>query len=142
MRTIKLAIAWSFGVALALPVAIAVAQSSMPDERILGDVTYVSGGAAAAEANALRDAASRYPLAIEMRSRDALPGDYVADAQVGIRDAQGNTVFNTVVDGPILLAKLPPGVYTVVARWKGTLIQQTVDLTRPATQQVRLEFAR
>jgi hypothetical protein len=142
MRIFKVAIACIFGVAAALPVSIAAAQSSMPDERVLGEVTYVSGGAAPAEADALRGAASKYSLAIEMSPRDALPGEFIADAQVGIRDAQGNVVFNTVVDGPILLARLPPGVYTVVARWKGTLMQQTVDLTRPATQQVRLEFAR
>lgn len=138
MRVFKVAIACIFGVAAALPVA----NAAVPDERILGDVTYVSGGAAPAEADALRGAAAKYSLAIEMSPRDALPGEYIADAQVAIRDAQGNVVFNTVVDGPILLARLPPGVYTVVARWKGTLMQQTVDLTRPATQQVLLEFAR
>ena len=142
MRPIKLAIPLFGGVLAAMAISVGAAQGALPAERILGDVTFVSGGASAEEADAMRDAAQKYSLAIEMSPRDALPGEYIGDAQVGIRDAQGNIVFNTVVDGPILLARLPPGIYTVVARWKGTLMHQTVDLTRPATQQVRLEFAR
>jgi hypothetical protein len=142
MKRFKQVVPWIFGAALALPVSIVAAQGSLPDERILGDVSFVSGGASADQAAALRHAESQYSLALEMWPKDAAAGEYVADAQVEIRDGQGNTVFNTVADGPILLARVPPGTYTVIARWKGTLKQQAVDLTRPRTEQVLLEFPR
>jgi hypothetical protein len=140
MKALKPGLVLLIGAAMSLPVSPAVAQAFVPDEKILGDVTFVTGGARPEEAAALRRAAAEYPLAVGMWAKNAAPGEYVANAQVEIRDAQDNVVFNTVVDGPILLARLTPGVYTVVARWKGTMKEQSVDLTRSGTEQVLLEF--
>ena len=127
--------------AVALPIT-AAAQRALPDEHTQGDVTYLSGGAEPEQADALRHAAAQYPLALELRLRDGAPAEYISDARIEIRDAAGNTVFDNVLDGPLLLARLPTGTYTVLAHWRGTLKQQTLDLSRPRTEYVLLEFAR
>jgi hypothetical protein len=139
MKEIRIAVAALLAAALPFTAA---AQGGLPDERTQGDVTYVSGGAQPEQADALRHAAAQYPLAIELRLRDGAPAEYIAEARIEIRDAAGNTVFDNVLDGPLLLARLPAGTYTVSARWRGMLKQQTVDLTRPRTEYLLLEFAR
>ena len=42
-------------------------------------------------------------------------GNYLADVRVAVRNAAGQIVVEHVADGPFLLARLPPGSYTVAA---------------------------
>lgn len=118
------------------------AQQVMPQEQTQGKVTYVSGGISIDEHDAMKQAAAQYPLAIEMASPGAWQGHdpYQANARVEIRDQQGSTVLNTRADGPFLLAKLPPGKYTVRAEINGSTKQRAVDLTSGKHQHLLLEF--
>ncbi len=45
-------------------------------------------------------------------------GNYVADVDVSIKDAQGRTVVERFVGGPMLMAQLPFGPYTVAATYR------------------------
>ena len=42
-------------------------------------------------------------------------GEYLALVSVKITDSKGNVALETMTDGPVLLAKLEPGKYTVSA---------------------------
>jgi hypothetical protein len=46
-------------------------------------------------------------------------GNYLADVRVAVSNAAGQVVVETVAQGPFLLARLPPGSYTVTATYAG-----------------------
>jgi hypothetical protein len=113
-------------VVISLTAAAHADEGSLPPERSQGSVTYVSGGIGKDESDAMKQAASRYSLAIEMASPASPRAQYVADVKIDIRDQRGATVLSTISDGPILLAKLPPGRYTVNAARNGTSQQRNI----------------
>ena len=59
----------------------------------------------------MRNEADHYNVWLIFAERES--GHYVADLKVRIVDARGDAVVDTVVDGPWLLAQLPPGRYRV-----------------------------
>jgi hypothetical protein len=129
--------------ALSTPVAQAQA---LPQARSQGSIEYVTGGVGKEEADALKQASSDYSLTLELASSGPTPegrtkGAYVADAAVVIRDVQGREVLNTHTDGPLLLARLPPGRYTISADWNGVHKQTAVDLGA-ARRHIVFDFAR
>ena len=65
--------------------------------------------------------------------------DYLGSASVLIKDRNGTEILEAVSDGPLFLAKLPEGVYTVKATAMGKTLEQTVHV--PSRGQVRLYFA-
>jgi hypothetical protein len=75
-------------------------------------IPYVSGGIGMDEREAMSAIASEYNLKIVFALKE---GNYLADASVLIKDAQGKTVLDTVSDGPWFYAKLPAGQYAVTA---------------------------
>jgi hypothetical protein len=111
-------------------------EGTLPPERSQGSVTYVSGGIGKDESDAMKQAASRYSLAIEMAS----PAGPLADVKIDIRDQRGATVLNTISDGPILLANLPPGRYTVNATKNGASQQRDIVVGSGARQRVMFSF--
>jgi hypothetical protein len=113
-------------VVISLTAAAHADEGSLPPERSQGSVTYVSGGIGKDEADAMKQAASRYSLAIEMASPASPRAEYVADVKIDIRDQRGATVLSTTSDGPMLLAKLPPGRYTINASKNGTSQQRNI----------------
>jgi hypothetical protein len=54
-------------------------------------------------------------------------GQYIADVHVTIRDASGALVLDARMNGPWLMADLPPGRYRLVADFGG--VTQTRDFT-------------
>ena len=121
--------------------AYGVDLGTLPPESIQGDVKYITGGVGSDEAEAMRQAASRYPLAIELAARASPRAAYVANVTIDIRDTHGRTVLSTTTDGPFLLASLPPGRYTINAQLEGQSQQKTVAIGNGAHQHVMFEFA-
>ena len=91
----------------------------LPAEKIAGQVRYVTGGVGHEEAEAFRHAQRDYSLVLEFGHQTAPRAQFAADVSVLIRDARGNTVLDTVSDGPFLLARLPAGRYTIRATQNG-----------------------
>ena len=87
----------------------------------------------------MKQAASRYSLMIEMSSPAAPRAEYVADVKIDVRDQRGATVLSTTSDGPILLANLPPGRYTVSATKDGA--SQRRDIVVGSGARPRLMFS-
>jgi hypothetical protein len=123
---------------LSAPVASA-ADEARPQSN--GAVQYLSGGVGKEEADALKQQSADYALTLEFASSrsdegDTSAGAYVADVRVDIRDAQGRPMLNTTSTGPLLLVRLPPGDYTVVADWNGVRKQHSVDIPEGARRHV------
>lgn len=79
-------------------------------------ISFVSGGFGQEERDQLQAMAGQFNLKFVF-SLDA--GNYLADVDVRIRDEQGSTLVETTSSGPIFLANLPEGNYTIAAANEG-----------------------
>jgi hypothetical protein len=101
------------------------------------DVAYISGGAGADEREELAAREREYNLKIVVAEKS---GDYLADVQVGIESAGKGRMLDTVMEGPILLAKLPPGTYRVTAMAGRDRLTQTVNIPPQGLREVVLRW--
>jgi hypothetical protein len=99
------------------------------------DVSYLSGGVGADSREELLAKEKEYNLKIVAAETS---GDYLAGVQVVIQSARKEQVLDATMEGPILLAKLAPGRYTVTAVSDGQTLTRTV--TVPAQGLGRVDF--
>ena len=105
------------------------------EEHSQGPVTYVSGGVGTDERHAIDALAARYNLKVTMALRN---GDFVSEGKVHVEDAKGQSVLDATADGPIFLARLQPGTYTVTCEMNGKTHKQSAQIA--AARQTRLMF--
>jgi hypothetical protein len=103
----------------------AFADDSAIQPQSQGDVTFISGGVGIAEREALDATRANYNLSLLFSESN---GDYLSDVQVRITDLSGNTLLETVANGPKLFAKLPSGRYIVTAETNGQAFHKTVTV--------------
>ena len=89
---------------------------------------FVSGGVGEEERLAIEKLSLGYSLELLFATK-SLPNQYLADVKVQIKDRDGKVVLDTVSQGPFLLAKVPPGRYSISADSDGRVKQQTVQVT-------------
>lgn len=120
--------------------AFAKPEQTLPQEHHAGPVTYLSGGIGRDEANAIKRAAAKYPLEVELlkKSRDGR-AEYLADDRVVIRGDGGKTVLDTKA-GPYLLARLAPGHYMVSATDEGVMKMRKVNIAAHRHEHVVFEW--
>ena len=97
------------------------------------DVPYVSGGTGADEREGLLAKEKEYNLKIITAEKS---GDYLAGVKVVIESARKERVLDATMEGPILLAKLAPGTYTVRATSERQTLAQTVIIPAQGLRQV------
>ncbi len=109
--------------------------AALPAMQSQGDARYVCGGIGSNESTAMRAAMKQYPLSLLF----AQPGgDYLADVDVAIRQADGATVLAMRAAGPVCLVDLPAGKYRVEAASGGVRKSQAVSVGgAPATADFR-----
>jgi hypothetical protein len=113
--------------ALALGLAgAAFAQDGLPPVRTFGSVSYITGGVGLDESAAIK--AAEKDFALSLLFAQSKRGEYLSDVKVSIKDKAGKTVLEAVSDGPMLLARLPAGVYKVSAEHGGTVLVKTVQV--------------
>ena len=110
--------------------------TGMPQIQQQGGVSFVSGGVGQDESQALRSAASQWPLSLRFTARS---GEFLADVHVTIEDAHGTSVLDTTSRGPYMLVKVPPGRYSVHVSHAG--ISKTSAVTVRASGTARTTFA-
>jgi hypothetical protein len=100
------------------------AKDMRDDERLAkaspednGKVRYISGGIADSGMKAIDAEENNYNLKMLFVSKDK--GAYLANVGVTITDSKGGTLLQATTKGPVLLAKIPPGKYTVTAKASG-----------------------
>ena len=102
-----------------------------------GDVPYLSGGVGADAREELLAKEKEYNLKIVVAERS---GDYLAGVKVVIESARKEQVLDTTMEGPILLAKLAPGTYTIRATSNDQKLTRTVTIAAQGLQQVDLRW--
>jgi hypothetical protein len=103
------------------------------------NVSYVSGGVGAESREELLAKESEYNLKIVAA---ATSGDYLADVQIVIAGARSGPVLDATMEGPILLAKLSPGTYTVKATSDAQTQTKTVTIPTQGQRQVDFRWDR
>lgn len=111
-------------------------SDSQPEVQTYNGIPYVSGGFGLEERAELKaiGKTDNLELSLAMQNRD-----YISGAKVLIEDKNGTEVLEAISDGPLFLAKLPEGVYTIKATAMGKTLEQTVHV--PSQGQARLYFA-
>jgi hypothetical protein len=112
-----------------LLLATAVLPSVALEVQRAPDVYWVSGGVSADERDEMIMALPDHNLKVLTAAERS--GAFLAAAEVVVRDAGGRTVVEATLDGPWLLARLPPGRYELVATLDGK--SQTRTFTVPAS---------
>ena len=97
----------------------------LPQIQTQGDVSFTSGGVGLDESHALIREQAHWPLSLRFTGPTS---DYLADVHVRIADAKNAEVLKTDAMGPYMLVKLPPGHYTVYARYKDSEKKQGVTV--------------
>ena len=96
-------------------------------------VPYISGGTGADAREALLAREKEFNLKIIVADKS---GDYLAGVKIVIESATKAQVVDTTMEGPILLAKLPPGTYTIRATSNDQKLTRTVTIAAQGLQQV------
>jgi len=97
----------------------------LPQIQTQGDVSFTSGGVGLDESHALIREQAHWPLSLRFTGPTS---DYLSDVHVRIADAKNTEVLKTDAMGPYMLVKLPPGHYTVYARYKDSEKKQGVTV--------------
>ncbi len=104
----------------------ALAEQELIKPQTQGEVTFVNGGVGGDEQNAMQALGPDYNLHLLFSIRGT--GEYVSDVKVRIADSSGNTLLETVSDGPMLFAKLKPGRYAVTVDRDGQVVKKTATV--------------
>lgn len=97
------------------------------------DVPYISGGAGADAREELLAKEKEYNLKIIAAEKS---GDYLAGVKVVIESARKEQMLDATMEGPILLAKLAPGTYTIRATSDGQTLTRTVTIPAQGLRQM------
>lgn len=102
-------------------------------QHTLGGIDYISGGAGEEDRNAMAAQQSQFPFKVVL---SAGSGQYVVADRLSVRAPEGELL--TVRDaGPLVMANLPPGTYTVEATWQGKTERRPVRVAGPQTLNLR-----
>ena len=101
-----------------------LAAGDLPAAQTFAGVSYITGGIGDNESAAIKAAEKDFSLSLVFAQTKR--GEFVADVKVSIKDKAGKLVLEAVSDGPMLLARLPAGAYTVSADYGGKVLSRTV----------------
>lgn len=88
-----------------------------------GDVTYIAGGIGETEQEQLAAREKEFNLKLVF---SLVQGNYVADVNVVVSGPKGGKAVEHFVRGPIFMAKLPAGQYTVASTYEGKTVTRKV----------------
>lgn len=125
-------------IAVAEPMSADLLPSPPPEVRQDGPVSVLNGGVGEEEVRWFRAQSAQYPLQVVISGRG---GEYgVADA---LSVKRGDTEIASVPDaGPWVLIDLPPGRYTVEARFDGQVERRSVQVPERGVQRVNWNTAK
>ena len=102
--------------------------AQLPKVQTQGNITYISGGIGEDEAAAMKAKSKSWPLSIEFSEHLVNKDLWVAQVYLRILDSKGKTLFDTTVDGPIFLGKLPPGNYELLATYQEVTKRRVIEI--------------
>lgn len=123
--------------ALAMMLSAAGASIALADDltpKTAGQISYVCGGVAQDEQQALNSESRNYNLSLLFTQ--GARGEYLADVDVKLT-RHGKEVASFRADGPRCLIKAPPASYNVIATYQGTTKRATVQTGSTRNVQLR-----
>lgn len=102
--------------------------AQLPKVQTQGNITYISGGIGEDEAAAMKAKSKSWPLSIEFSEHLVNQDLWVAQVYLRILDSKGKTLFDTTVDGPIFLGKVPPGNYELLATYQEVTKRRVIEI--------------
>ena len=99
--------------------------------RMESGISYVSGGVGLVSRERLEAMVGEFNLKLVFTLES---GAYLSTVNVVIADGAGKQLLRTVTDGPLLLAKLPPGNYHVAATLGKRRIERQIGLDADKTK--------
>jgi len=124
-RKLRTLVVSAAALALALPAL--AGEGVLPEPTRKSDVTYLSGGVGDREQEAIAEKAVEYDLQVTVAKPD---GAYLTGAKLRIEKPDGTQLLETTTRGPVLLADLPAGRYTLHASLEGHESEKrTVDVS-------------
>lgn len=97
-----------------------------PIQETRGGVAVMHGGVGFEERAALEQKAADYNLKLTFARKGS--GAYLFGVKVVVRNKQGAAVIDTTASGPLLLARLPDGEYTITATEQDVALTQTIAI--------------
>jgi hypothetical protein len=131
------AVAAALGAATA---AGAATMSNLPQEQKQGAIGFMSGGVGTEQRTAMMNAAHNYALELEFVKGTKAPREYLSGVSVDIKDSADHTVLSTRADGPLLLARLPSGKYSISATNAGNTETRNVMVAEGKHQRVLFDW--
>lgn len=101
------------------------------------NVPVMSGGVGENSRTAIENLQNDFSLKVVFTGNQ---GIYLSDVSVQILDRTGNVVVNNVTQGPILLAGLPAGRYTMQANVGGHVQRQTFTVGEHSLKTLHMRF--
>ncbi|HEY1506832.1 MAG TPA: hypothetical protein VGF92_21190 [Stellaceae bacterium] len=97
-----------------------------------GDITFVSGGAGEEDRDTLKQVEGQYNLRLLFAARN---GDYLANVAVTLSDKSGGAMLDTIAEGPIFYAHVPPGRYRLTVSNQGQTQSRDISVGNGAVRQ-------
>jgi hypothetical protein len=121
----------------------AATTSNLPSEKTRGQVIYLSGDISKNQEGAIQRAVSQYPLELKFSQGGSVSAMKMTleNIPVTIKDDAGKVVLDARSHGPLMLAKLPDGRYTISAESAGRTETRTVDVERGKHETVVFNWA-
>lgn len=128
------------GTGPALSTTMNTATGHLPAAHSAGPVTYMSGGSDPVQASAMHKEAAAYPLEMDFVWGRGAKESQIGGVEWSIRNAAGHVLVDESSNGPVVLASLPDGRYTLTARYEGRALSRVVDVHKGKHQTVVLEW--
>lgn len=124
-RMLRTLVAAAAALGLAAPVL--AGEGVLPEPTKKGEVAYLSGGVGDREQKAIEEKADEYDLQVTIAKPN---GAYLTGSTLRIEKSDGTEMLATTTRGPVLLADLPAGRYTLHASLEGHESEKrTVDVS-------------
>ena len=102
--------------------------AQLPKVQTKRDIPYISGGIGEDKAEAMKTESISWPLSIKFSEHLVNQDLWVAQVYLRILDSKGKTLFDTTVDGPIFLGKVPPGNYELLATYQEVTKRRVIEI--------------
>ena len=135
MRAVRWMRAALIAAGISVPLSLAASAMASPEVQQQGVVSFVSGGVGEEELQEIKKLSPAYPLELLFVTKGD-PQEYLAGVKVRFEDKDGKIVLDTMSQGPFLLAKMPPGKYTISADHDGTVKRQIVQVAGAKTHRI------
>jgi hypothetical protein len=84
--------------------------------------------------------AAKYPLEFDFMWGRGEKETPITGVEWSLRNAAGHVLVNASAGGPVVLASLPAGHYTLTARYQGTELSRAIDVRKHGHETVVLEW--